>query len=230
MSVRRGQLEELETRLGHRFADQGLLRRAITHSSTGATAALAYERLEFLGDRVLGLVIAETLLRRFADEPEGAMTRRLASLVSRDTLAAVARRLDLGRFLVIPTHRHDDALRSRDSVLADALEAVIAGVYLDAGLEAARGLVLRHWSTQIDLERAPPVDPKSALQEWALGRRLATPDYEVIECSGPPHAPVFTIQVTVRGHPPQTATGPSKRKAELTAAAQLLSLVTGAHH
>ncbi len=229
MSMRQGQLEELEIRLGHRFVERDLLRRAVTHSSTGATAAFAYERLEFLGDRVLGLVIAETLLQRFADEPEGAMTRRLAALVSRETLAVIARRLDLGRFLVVPAHRHDDALRSRDSVLSDALEAIIAGVYLDAGLEAARELVLRHWNTRIDLERVPPVDPKSALQEWALGRRLAMPDYEVIECNGPPHAPVFTIQVTVHGHPPQTATGTSKRRAERSAAAQLLSLVTGAH-
>ena len=219
---------ELERRLGHRFSAPGLLRRALTHPSSTSGTRNAYERLEFLGDRVLGLVIAEQLLERFSGETEGEISRRFAQLVSVEPLSGVARDLDLGRFLAISPHRRHASLRTMDGVLADAMEAMIAALYLDGGLDVARRFVLRHWSSLIERADNPPVDPKSALQEWAQARKMQTPCYEVLDQTGPAHSPVFTIQVTLGDLPPRSATGPSKRKAEQTAAELMLAALPDA--
>lgn len=217
----------LQDRLGHRFADPALLARALTHRSQAATPADSNERLEFLGDRVLGLLIADLLCTRFADETEGALAKRLVALVRAETLADVAREIDLGEALRIDRGGEEQGARDNPTLLSDACEAVIAALYLDGGLEAARGFVLRYWDKRLAAIDEPPKDAKTALQEWAQGRGLPLPVYEITDRGGPDHAPVFTVRVSVRGLDPATAEGPSKRVAEQKAAARLLDGLSG---
>ncbi|MDX2222257.1 MAG: ribonuclease III [Rhodospirillaceae bacterium] len=212
----------LEARLGHRFADSALLDQALTHRSVTGQSANAKtrqatnERLEFLGDRVLGLVIADLLLKTFAAENEGQLAQRLAALVAQPTLVAVARELDLGPN--VRAAAGQDA-EDTDAILADACEAVIGALYLDGGLAVAAGFIARHWTARMDAAIAPPKDAKSALQEWAQGRGLPLPNYRVIDQSGPDHAPAFTVAVAVEGFAEVEGRGRSKRQAETAAAA-----------
>ena len=237
-------LKSLEAEiLGHSFTRPELLAEALTHSSavqrrhgkspgkapdkTGA-APHGYERLEFLGDRVLGLVVAELLLRRFPDEAEGPLARRLAHLVRREALHSVALSIGLGRHIRLSAG--EDAARTRHSpsILADICEAVIAALYLDGGLDPARNFIHRHWEAMIDADAVAPRDAKTALQEWAQGRGHALPRYEVVGMEGPAHARIFTVTVTVDGAPdstPETASGASKRAAESAAAAALMARI-----
>jgi ribonuclease-3 len=216
----------LEDRLGYRFADPALLREALTHSSAagrGRRAAASNERLEVLGDRVLGLVIADLLIRRFANEGEGGLTRRHAALVSGATLAEIALELALGDCLVLARSEADTGGRSKPATLANVLEALIGALYLDGGLEPAATFIGRHFGPRLRAMRAPPQDPKTALQEWAQGRGLALPDYRVVEVAGPAHAPRFEVSVEVGDRPPATAVAGSKRAAEQAAAERLLA-------
>jgi ribonuclease-3 len=212
----------LQDRLGHRFADPALLDQALTHRSvTGQSAnpnakRFTNERLEFLGDRVLGLVIADLLLKKFAAENEGQLAQRLAALVAQPTLVAVARELDLGPH--VRAAAGQDA-EDTDAILADACEAVIGALYLDGGLAVAAAFVARHWGPRMDAAVAPPKDAKSALQEWAQGRGLPLPGYRVIDQAGPDHAPSFTVGVSVEGFAEVEGRGRSKRQAETAAAA-----------
>jgi ribonuclease III len=220
-------------RLGHEFVRRSLLAEALTHpSAPGAErrqrgqrrqpAMRGYERLEFLGDRVLGLVVADLLWHRFADESEGLLTRRLAELVRRDTLARIAGRIGLGRHLVLSPAESAAGAAANPGILADALEALVAAIYLDGGFAAATAFVHRWWKPLIDAMRGPPQDPKTALQEWAQGRGLPLPTYALVGASGPAHAPRFTVAVSVPGAEPAAATASSKRAAETQAAAALL--------
>lgn len=206
--------------LGHTFADPGLLDRALTHSSAAAGSApdRNNERLEFLGDRVLGLVVAEALVQRFPKEPEGDLARRQAHLVARDSLAAVAREIGLEKHLVVA--EGNPAAAQTPSMLADALEAVIAALYLDGGLEAARAFVLPRLEPLMDT--AVPRDPKTSLQEWSLGRSLGLPHYLCTNRSGPDHDPIFDVTVTIADKHQASGTGRSKRAAEQEAAKALL--------
>lgn len=218
--------------LGHRFADPGLLQQAFTHSSAFGTAALrrrglSYERLEFLGDRVLGLVVAEMLYRAFPEESEGPLARRLAELARKETIARVASSLDLGRHLVVSRGEEEGGGRGNPSLLADACEAVIGALYLDGGLAPAKAFIERHWQVLIAEDTGPPKDAKTALQEWAQGSGLPLPVYRIKSSAGPPHDPVFEIEVAVEGRGPVTGSGRSRRAAEQAAAAALLSEVTG---
>lgn len=231
MTAKGPDLGPLSEALGHRFADPGLLAEALTHSSAlprGRSARRSYERLEFLGDRVLGLVIAELLWRRFPDEAEGALTRRHTSLVRRETLVEVARAIDLGDFVTVSAGEAQGGARASAGVLADACEAVIAALYLDGGLEAAAAFVRRHWEARIDAASSPPRDPKTALQEWAQGRARGLPIYETVGVEGPAHRRAFTVSVRVEGMEPATASGNSKRAAETAAAAELLARLAAA--
>jgi ribonuclease III len=215
----------LEQRLGYRFADSALLREALTHSSAtghGRRAVRSNERLEFLGDRVLGLVIAELLIRRFVREGEGALSRRLAALVRRDTLAELALELGLGQSLVLARSEDDTGGRSKPATLANGLEALIGALYLDGGLAPAAAFIERHFGPRLAAMRAPPQDPKTALQEWAQGCGLGLPDYRVVEVAGPAHEPRFEVSVQVGERPPATAIAGSKRAAEQAAAERLL--------
>lgn len=215
--------EVLAERIGHRFRDRRLLRDALRHPSVTATPqASPYERLEFLGDRVLGLVMAELLLRRFPSEPEGHLARRLAAHVRREALADVARSIELGRHIMMSRGEEVGGGRGNAGTLADCMEAVIGALYLDGGLPVAARFIHAHWEERV-AERRPPRDPKTELQEWAQGRGLPLPRYETLAAEGPDHAPAFTVAVTIAGHPGASAVGASKRTAERAAAEALLA-------
>ena len=219
--------QPLDAILGYRFSRTDLSREALTHRSAlqgrrpgGASAGTSNERLEFIGDRVLGLLIAEWLAERFPHEQEGDLGRRLASLVSQPVLAQVAETIGLGEALSVAPGEARAGVKRRATVLADALEAALGAMYLDGGLEPAREFVRRSWDNAMRAQEAPPKDAKTALQEWAQKRGLELPAYTVSARSGPPHAPVFEVTVSVgtwRG----TGTAGSKRAAEQLAAEQL---------
>ena len=218
---------DLAERIGHGFRRPELLREALTHPSAADRARRSYERLEFLGDRVLGLIVADLLLARFPKETEGALARRLAALVRKETLAEVAEGLDLGSFLILAKGEREAGEDSNPGLLADACEAVIAALYLDGGLEAARRFVEPRWAPLAEADPTPPQDAKTALQEWAQGRGLPLPAYRELKREGPPHDPVFTVEAAVAEQAPETGTGRSKRLAEQEAASRLLARLTG---
>lgn len=214
--------------LDHQFTRIELLVEALTHPSAVRRRGIArrgYERLEFLGDRVLGLIVAELLWRRFPNEAEGELTRRHTHLVRREALAEVAQVVGLGQRLIVSAGEDAAGVRENDSVLADVCEAVIAALYLDGGLAAARRFVEQRWEARLSALGAPPRDPKTALQEWAQGRGLPLPAYRTVATEGPPHRRRFTITVSVEGLAPATATGSSKRAAETAAAAAALAIL-----
>jgi ribonuclease-3 len=215
--------QRLEETLGHAFSDKELLALALTHASAtnGGDAGKTYQRLEFLGDRVLGLVVADMLVERFPDAPEGELSRRLSRLVSRDTCAEVAETMQLAMYLKVGGGKKGRSPATQ-GVLADVCEAVIAAVYRDGGLEAARSMVERYWQPLIDSMRGPLRDAKTALQEWAHQRGCDTPAYAEITRSGPDHAPEFEIEVAVGKLAPARGRGRSKREAEQDAAAAVL--------
>jgi ribonuclease-3 len=216
-------LDAIERRIGHRFADKALLREALTHSSAAGRGWRSNERLEFLGDRVLGLAVADLLFNAFADEPEGALTPRLSVLVSEPALAEVARDLGLGRCLTVAKSEEDGGGRERPGILADAFEALIGAIYLDGGWETAAGVVHSCLEPRLETMTLPPRDAKSRLQEWTQSRGLGLPDYRVTGSSGPAHAPTFEVAVSLADGDSATATGGSKRAAEQAAAEQLLA-------
>ncbi|QQP87341.1 ribonuclease III [Skermanella sp. TT6] len=230
-------LAELADALGHRFRQPDLLVDAVTHPSVSgmerlgrrpgrvAVPGLAYERLEFLGDRVLGLVIANWLLERFPGEREGALARRLASLVRWETLSQVAAQLDLGRYLRLSTGEAESGGRTNGTILADCCEAVIGALYLDGGLPVAETFIRSRWADQIDRAASPPQDVKTALQEWAQGRGKPLPVYETMGQTGPDHSPQFEVRVHLQGFEPVVAQGNSKRAAEKAAASEMLRRV-----
>lgn len=216
-------LDEAARRLGHDFADRALLEEALTHPSAATPARPHNQRLEFLGDRVLGLVIAEDLTRRWPEETEGDLAPRLNELVRKETCADVVRAAGLDACIRLGKSEVKTGGKRKTAVLGDAMEALIAAVYLDAGLEAARALILRHWAGHFDAQGdAAPRDAKTHLQEWAQGRGLRPPRYETVGRTGPDHAPVFTMAVKMESGERAEATARSKRAAEQAAAAKLV--------
>jgi ribonuclease III len=223
MTVSDAVLDELARLLGHVFSDRRILEQALTHSSA-ATAANpdTYQRLEFLGDRVLGLVVADMVFEAFPDADEGELSRRLTLMVRRETCAAVARDIGLGGFVQLGGGEAQSGGRSKEAILADVCEAVIGALYRDGGLPAARQFVETHWALRMR-DTAPRLkDAKTALQEWAHAQGLEIPSYAEVERAGPDHEPVFTISVTIPGLAPAMASGGSKRIAEQAAAERLL--------
>ncbi|MDI1295472.1 MAG: ribonuclease III [bacterium] len=198
--------------------------QALTHGSANPAN---YERLEFLGDRILGLIVAEWLVERFAGEPEGKLSRRFNALVSGETCAAVARSVGVPTHLVLGKQARDDGAADSDNVLGDVMEALIAALYLEAGLDETRTLVRRLWDDRVDTQSAAPRHPKSALQEWAAANKRKPPEYELKDKSGPHHSLVFTVTVTIRGTGEASATGASKQEAETAAAKALLDKLAG---
>ena len=215
---------DLAARLGHEFARGDLLTEALTHPSASHVGQRrrSYERLEFLGDRVLNLIVAGLLYDQFPGESEGDLALRHAALVRREALTGIAEALSIGEELQIAPGEADTEIRGSPSVLADAMEAVIAAIYLDGGLDAASEFIARHWAPIMENESRPSRDAKTALQEWAQARGLALPQYAETARSGPSHKPIFTVELRLSGNRPVRASAGSKRAAEQLAAQQLL--------
>ena len=209
-------------RLGHHFTDRALLRRALTHASSQAKRG-DYERLEFLGDRVLGLVIAEQLYRKDPKAREGDLASRHSALVKGSACAEVGRAMGIPALIVLGDSEMTKGVHLNNTVVGDVVEALIAAIYLDAGLDAARDFILRNWQGLIDQPKAAAKDSKTFLQEWALARALPIPAYSVVNRDGPEHSPVFEVAVEVRGKEPSLGRGQSKRAAEQEAAGAFLA-------
>ncbi len=218
-----GELQAFQRRIGHRFARPELLVRALTHGSVSSATRPDNQRLEFLGDRVLGLVMAQALLDGDRAASEGQLAPRFNALVRKESCADVARQIELGAVLKLGRSEMLSGGRRKQALLGDAMEAVIAAVYLDAGLGAARDMILRLWGDRVARVDADARDAKTALQEWAQARGQKPPAYVELARSGPDHAPVFTIAARLQsGHEAQASAG-SKRQAEQGAAATLLA-------
>jgi ribonuclease III len=216
-------LKALEARIGHQFRQPDLLLRAVTHASIASSTRPDNQRLEFLGDRVLGMVMAEALLAADPAATEGRLAPRFNALVRKEACADVAREIDLGEALKLGRSEMLSGGRRKEALLGDALEAVIAAVYLDGGFEAAKALVLRLWGGRIAAVDSDARDAKTALQEWAQARGMPPPGYTEAGRSGPDHQPVFTVEVTLENGERAEAQAGSKRIAEQQAARALLT-------
>ncbi len=212
----------LEALIGYVFTDKDRLDRAITHASARPGKGSNYERLEFLGDRVLGLCVAEMLFRTFRDAKEGELSVRLNQLVSAESCAAVSDALELHRFIRTGADVKKLTGKAMLNVRADVIESLIAAIYLDGGLEAARGFILANWQGRAARAEGARRDAKTELQEWAHARFGVTPSYRVDERSGPDHDPRFTVTVEITGVKPETGVDRSKRAAEQAAATKIL--------
>jgi ribonuclease-3 len=226
-NLRADAVAALTRRLGHPFADPKLLERALTHASVGEGAGPNVpgdnERLEFLGDRVLGLLVADKLIREFPSADEGQLSARLHGLVDKSACARVGERLGVGPALRLSAGETKTGGRRKAGVIADAVEAILAAVYRDGGLAAASAVFERAWAEEFAAPPEPAViNPKSALQEWAQGAGKPLPTYRVVDRTGSDHAPTFTVEVDVQGVEPLTAQGRSRQEAEKSAATAML--------
>lgn len=220
--------ELMEGAVWSSLRESDLVKQALTHPSCAKTldgAPYNNQRLEFLGDAVLGMVVTELLFELYPHEQEGELARRLSALVCGSVLVDVARNIGLGEMLIMSDSEAENDGRNNPSNLEDACEALIGALYLDGGFGAARQFIHQHWHGLVTSLTEAPKDPKTGLQEWAQARGLPLPDYSVIQEVGPAHAPEFTIRVTVKNQPTAEATAPSKKAAERAAAAQLLALL-----
>jgi ribonuclease-3 len=214
-------LDEISRTLGYRFSNEALLTEALTHGSTQKHKG-DYQRLEFLGDRVLGLIIAEHIFRNHPKDGEGQLTHVLSSLVRSEACADAGDTIGLSDLIIIGTGERAKGMNLNRTVLGDAMEALVAAIYLDGGLEQARGFVLRCWDAQLKAPKAAVKDAKTFLQEWALARALPIPCYTVVSREGPEHEPVFVVAVEVKDRAPAEGSAKSKRGAEMDAAEQFL--------
>ncbi len=214
-------ITDLEETLRYSFKNPELLRNALTHSSRGE--ATNYERLEFLGDRVLGLAIADLLFNSFPNEKEGDLAKRLASLAQGKTLAKLSARISLGEYILFSDAEAAAGGAENEHILADVFEAVIGAMYVDGGFAPCQKLIVEHWKDVLHTMKEPPQHPKTAIQEWAQSKGLPLPAYEISGQSGPDHAPVFEIQLVVKGHPPVVGSGKSRAEAEKNAAKEFMS-------
>jgi ribonuclease-3 len=217
----------LEGKIGHKFADQALLERALTHISAVSGGAQgrssSYQRLEFLGDHVLGLVVSDMLYQAYPRANEGELSQRLADLVRKETCAEVGRDMELGPALKLGNSESHSGGRSRITILGDACEALIGAVFLDGGYEASEKLIERFWKARMERPLRSLRDPKTMLQEWAQARGLPTPAYSELARTGPHHNPTVRVAVTLPNREPAEGLGGSKRAAEQAAAAQMLA-------
>jgi ribonuclease-3 len=218
-------LDRMAEVLGHRFRDPALLEQAVTHPSATSAARPGNQRLEFLGDRVLGLIVAEALLAAYPGEAEGTLAPRFNALVRRETLAEIAAEIDLGPYLRLGRSEATGGGRRKKAILADAMEAVIAALFLDGGIAVAQAFVLERWQKRIEAPDTAPMDAKTRLQEWAQGRGMAPPVYKVTGREGPDHAPRFTIEARLETGEVAVGTAASKKQAEQISAAALLAQI-----
>ena len=224
MKRKANDLSALEERLGYRFKEIALLEQALTHKSfvTGRKHA-SNQRLEFLGDRILGLAVAEMLYQTYPGNLEGELSQRHTALVRNETCVEVALLLDLGSHLQLGAGERNSGGERNHSILGDACEAVIGAIFLDGGYEPARDMIGRYWRALIQASAQAPRDAKALLQEWALGRGLPVPNYREVERTGPDHKPSFRVSLELPGILPVEGVGPSKREAERAAASTMLA-------
>lgn len=214
---------DLEDIINYKFKDPHLLERALTHSSTND--AYNYQRLEFLGDRVLGLVMAHALFEEFRGENEGGLAKRHTALVQGITCTIIGQAHHIGDFIILSESECIAGGRLNENIIADVVESLIGAIYIDGGYAAAQKVILTLWGDNVKTLKEAPQDPKTELQEWAQARALDLPHYEIVDRSGPDHAPVFKIEVRVDGYDPVTVEGPSRRQAEKTAARKMLKIL-----
>jgi ribonuclease-3 len=220
-------LVELQNLLQHQFSKEKYIRKALTHSSAHHdSGGLDYERLEFLGDRVVNLIIADLLFHNFLDEKEGSLAKRHTALVRTETLAEMAKDLSLGDFVILSDAERKAGGAKNDNILADIMEAVTAAIYLDAGYDIAKKFIEKSLANRLHDMIEPPRDPKTTLQEWSQAQNLGLPVYDIIGQSGPDHAPEFTVQVSLEGYTPQSASSTSKKRAEKDAAQKMLDYIS----
>ena len=222
-------LKAFEARIGHVFRQPALLVQAVTHASISSPTRADNQRLEFLGDRVLGMVMAEALLGADGKATEGQLAPRFNALVRKEACAEVARDVGLGEVLKLGRSEMMSGGRRKEALLGDALEALIAAVYLDSGFDAARALILRLWGGRIGAVEDDARDPKTSLQEWAQARAMPPPTYRETGREGPDHQPLFTVEVTLASGEAESARAGSKRIAEQMAARALLARLETAH-
>ncbi len=213
-------LETLEKIIGHNFKDKTLIGTALTHSSTGQ--GKNYERLEFLGDRVLGLIVAQSLYEKFPNEKEGDLAKRLAALVQGSLLAKIAAKINLGAYIQFSEAERIAGGADNDHILADVFEAMLGALYIDAGFDVCSEFVTKLFQDDFYTMKKPPQHPKTALQEWMQGAGLSLPVYEIVGQSGPDHAPVFEVKLSIKGYPVVIAEGHSRQEAEKVAALLML--------
>ena len=213
--------EDLEKILEYNFKNKKLLKQALTHSSITSHIGSNYERLEFLGDRILGVAIAATLYREFPQEPEGSLSPRHMHLVCKETVSEVAKQIHLDKHLFVAT----EDIRENENVLCDVCEAVIGAIFIDSNIDNALAFVQKHWKNLIHQDIAPPKDFKTRLQELAHAHGYQTPKYEVISRTGSEHEPTFTIKVSIDNLSPQSGSGHNKKMAEQAAAAKMISIL-----
>ena len=217
--------EELYRSLGYVFKNRSLLDEAFTHR--GYNQNRYYERLEFLGDRVVNLVVAELLFKRFPAENEGDLAKRHAALVRKEALSRIALQFGMDKYIMLS--KYDEAERGNASLLCDICEAVCGAFYIDGGFDLVRDFIVKNWQPMIEEYKTPPTDAKTRLQEWAQGRKLPPPVYEVIGQEGAEHSPVFTVKAEVKGVEPRIGRGGSKREAEQHAAALVIEDIEKGH-
>lgn len=208
----------LEEKIGYKFKNASLLEEALTHPSLSHDqknkSIINYERLEFLGDSVLGMLVAELLINIFPDEQEGALAKRHSWLVKGETLTKIGEAVDIGSALLMTSGEEQTGGRQTASNLENAVEALIGALYLDGGLEVAKGFVQKYWFSLAKQVQEPPKDPKTALQEWVQAKGLPLPSYKVLSAEGPDHAPIFTVELKVKGYPVLTGEGTTRKRAE----------------
>jgi ribonuclease III len=213
--------DEIALRLGYSFNDHVLLRHALTHSSSKSKQD-DYQRLEFLGDRVLALVIAEELYRLNPTHREGDMANLHSNLVRGDICTEVGKCLGISDFIVVGVSEHKKGVNLNSSIVGDVVEALVGGIYLDGGMDEAKDFILRNWEKHLVERKSVNKDPKTFLQEWALARSLSIPEYKILKREGLEHSPTFTVELKVKNKAPVQGLGPSKRLAEMAAATEFL--------
>lgn len=221
-SIKQSTLIDLQEKLGYSFVNLNLLTHALRHPSAASSPLDSNQRLEFFGDRILGLFVAEFLFEMFPNEPEGALAKRFSALVKRDTLLRVSKEMDLDLCLDLSDSEIDMGGRENPRNLADAMESLIAAMYIDGGKDIASNFIRNHWMPIAAEEATPPCDPKTMLQEWAQRGSRKLPEYVVVSKSGPPHAPIFEVEVRLIGFDSARSKGSSKQFAEQSAAETML--------
>ncbi len=211
--------------IGVTLKDVDTLTSALSHKSASHGRDIGYERLEFLGDRILGLCVADMLMKAFPKEPEGDLSRRLNALVRQETLAEIGEEMDLKKYMILGKAEEESGAKGNPAIVSDIVEALIATIYLEKGLEEARRFIHRYLEKRLANTAEPPKDAKSTLQEWAMARKMPLPAYVVTNRTGPDHAPIFTIEVSLPGSDPVSATGETKRMTEQKAAEAFLDVI-----